>query len=63
MCSSDLRRIERAAERLGTSRDRVVAVLHCVDSDRPRTPEAACVHGAIALDAAVSSALAHAAAQ
>ena len=55
------RRVERAAERLGTSRDRVLAVLHCIDSDRPRTPEAACVHGAIALDAAVSAALAQAA--
>ncbi len=55
------RRVERAAERLGTSRDRVLAVLHCIDSDRPRTPEAACVHGSIALDAAVSAALAQAA--
>ncbi len=55
------RRIERAAERLGTPRERVVAMLHCVDADRPRTPEAACLHGAIALDASVSVALAQAA--
>lgn len=55
------RRVERAAERLGTPRSLVVAVLHCIDADRPRTPEAACVHGAIALDAGVSSALAQAA--
>jgi hypothetical protein len=39
----------------------VIAVLHCIDADRAKTPEAACVHGAIALDAAVSSALAQAA--
>lgn len=55
------RRIERAAIRLGTPRERVVAVLHCVDADRPRTPEAACLHGAIALDASISIALAQAA--
>ena len=52
------RRIERTAERLGTPRERVVAVLHCVDADQQRTPEAACLHGAIGLDAAVSTALA-----
>jgi 3'-5' exoribonuclease len=55
------RRIEQAADRLGTARERVIAVLHCIDADRAKTPEAACVHGAIALDAAVSSALAQAA--
>ncbi len=55
------RRIEQAATHLGTSRDRVVAVLHCVDADRPRTPEAACVQGSIALDTSVSIALAQAA--
>lgn len=55
------RRIEQSAERLGTSRDRVVAVLHCVEAERPRTPEAVCLHAAIALDAGVSSALAQAA--
>ena len=55
------RRIEQAADRLGTSRDRVVAVLHCIDADRAKTPEAACLHGAVALDAAVSVALAQAA--
>jgi 3'-5' exoribonuclease len=52
------RRIERTAERLATPRERVVAVLHCVDADQQRTPEAACLHGAIDLDAAVSTALA-----
>jgi hypothetical protein len=56
-----VRRIERAAERLNTPRERVVAVLHCIDGDRSRTPEAACVHGSIALDAAVSVALSQAA--
>lgn len=52
------RRVERAADALGTSRERVVAVLHCIDADLARTPEAACLHGAVALDAAVSTALA-----
>ncbi len=56
-----VRRIESVAATLGTARDRVVAVLHCVDAPRPKTPEAACVHGAIALDAGVSVALAQAA--
>ena len=55
------RRVERAADRLGTSPDRVLAVVHCIDADRPRTPEAACVQQAVALDAAVSTALAQAA--
>lgn len=56
-----VRRIESAATALGTARERVVALVHCVDAPRPKTPEAACVHGAIALDAGVSAALAHAA--
>lgn len=55
------RRIETAAAALGTPRDRVVAVLHAVDAQRAKTPEAACVHGAIALDAGVSAALGQAA--
>ncbi len=52
------RRVERAADALGTPRERVVAVLHCIDADQARTPEAACLHGAVALDAVVSTALA-----
>lgn len=55
------RRVERAATHLNTPRERVVAVLYCIDADRPRTPEAACLQGAIALDAGVSTALAQAA--
>jgi 3'-5' exoribonuclease len=56
-----VRRVDAAATRLGTSRERVVAVLHCLDAVRPKTPEAACVQGAIALDGGVSAALAQAA--
>jgi 3'-5' exoribonuclease len=55
------RRIERQAERLRTPRERVVPVLHGVEAARPRTPEAACLHGAIDLDARVGDALAAAA--
>jgi 3'-5' exoribonuclease len=51
------RRVERHAERARTPRERLVPVLHAIESPRPRTPEAACLHGAIALDAAVADAL------
>jgi 3'-5' exoribonuclease len=52
-----LRRVEREAHRLRTPRERVVAVLHCVAGGRPRTPEAAALQAAAALDAAVDEAL------
>lgn len=56
-----VRRVEAAATAIGTPRDRVIATLHAIDAPRPKTPEAACVLGAIALDAGVSAALAQAA--
>ncbi len=51
------RRVERHAERAHTPRERLVPVLHAIESPRPRTPEAACLHGAIELDARVGDAL------
>jgi hypothetical protein len=51
------RRVERHAERARTPRERLVPVLHAIESARPRTPEAACLHGAMTLDAAVADAL------
>jgi hypothetical protein len=56
-----VRRVDGVATRIGTARERAVVVLHCVDAVRAKTPEAACVQGAIALDSGVSSALAQAA--
>ena len=57
MAHLSARRVERHAERVRTPRERLVPVLHAIESPRPRTPEAACLHGAIALDAAVAEAL------
>jgi 3'-5' exoribonuclease len=51
------RRVEHAAARLRSPRDRVVLVLHAIESSRPRTPEASCLQAAILLDAGVQEAL------
>ncbi len=52
-----VRRIEREAARLRTPRERLLPLVHAVAGGRPRTPEAATVQAAIALDAAVAAAL------
>jgi 3'-5' exoribonuclease len=52
-----VRRVEREAAKLHTPRERLLPVVHAISGQRPRTPEAAAVHAAIALDAAVATAL------
>lgn len=52
-----VRRVEREALRLHTPRERVLPVVHAISGQRARTAEAAAVHAAIALDAAVAAAL------
>lgn len=49
-----LRLIERAAREAGTPEARLVPLLHAVSQTRPRTPEAAALQAAIALDVAAS---------
>jgi 3'-5' exoribonuclease len=52
-----VRRVEREAARLRTPRERLLPLVHAISGGRARTPEAAAVHAAIALDAAVAAAL------
>jgi hypothetical protein len=53
-----LRRVEREAQRLRTPRERLLPLVHAIVGGRPRTPEAAALQAAIALDAGVVAALA-----
>ena len=52
-----LRRVEREALRLRTPRERLLPLVHCIFGGRPKTPEAAALTHAIALDAGVVAAL------
>jgi 3'-5' exoribonuclease len=52
-----VRRIEREAARIHTPRERLLPVVHAVSGRRPRTPEAAALQAAVALDEAVTATL------
>jgi 3'-5' exoribonuclease len=51
------RRLEQAANRVRSPRERVIPVLHAIETPRPKTPEASCLQAAILLDAHVNEAL------
>ena len=50
-------RVEHAATRLRTPRDRALGVLHAITAARPRTAEAVALHHAVTLDAGIEDAL------
>lgn len=51
------RHLEKTANRLRSPRERVIPVLHAIESPRPKTPEASCLQAAVLLDAHVNEAL------